>query len=818
MFARGLRQLFAEGRRYAVAASALTAGVALLFGTLLTSLSVGATLSAGVDALGGIGQAGIVSSTPGAAIPEEDAAAVAELPGVGLAVTTLSRGSSVEGARGSRSDLTVTGYSTDLNEAISRLASQGRLPREGSEEVLLPSDIAERLGVTVGDDIALAATTGRRALEVVGIADPRSLGVLAYENIFVSLPTAQDIFDLPAQVTRVDLTFSGSADDWKATNAAKLPPGLVLQDTSAVTSAFGPLLSTITLVLVLASAVTMGVAAILIAVALGAAIRARDSTYAVMRTVGASGAWLGRRVLAEATMLSVVCSIVGIGAGFGVSAVLNLLLTSSNGLPIPPMEVRPWQVAIAFATGLIAGLAGACRSIVSVVRRPPISTITQDRGRRLTGWSRFLVVVAVLAPTVATLFVDLDALTIASLVGLIAASMLLAPVALRLLARMPRLPTWSARASARRLQRTNPLGMISAMTASIACLGLALVIGVSAISTAMSVQISRQFGADVQVTSTVPLDAQATERIAGVSGVRIVSGTIADRATFSGPDGETAAVSVLGVDPATYFQTAQLPWSAGDDHTTPAALEKSGGIVLPAALAASSGAGVGSEVTLTRGTASERLAVVGTFDSLVTGTQVVVPLPIARALGMSGQTGWNASVAEGAHPVEVRDAVADELRDVPGLTVITAAAMRERATSELGAYSASAFAVVLIAFGLGSIGIAGVMAFSVYQRQAEFGALRAVGATRRGVAGLVLWDAIGVSLASLAIGLCLGQLAGVLLTKVIAGSLGVSLAPAFEPGARLAIAVVTVVFLVTASIGPARRASAVDPVVALAAQ
>lgn len=818
MFARGLRQLFSEGRRYAVAASALTAGVALLFGTLLTSLSVGATLSAGVDALGGIGQAGIVSSTPGAAMPEEDAAAVAELPGVGLAVTTLSRGSSVEGAGGSRSDLTITGYSTDLNEAISRLASQGRLPREGSDEVLVPSDIAERLGVSVGDDLALAATTGRRVLKVVGIADPRSLGVLAYENIFVSLPTAQEIFDLPAQVTRVDLTFDGSADEWKARNAAKLPHGLVLQDTSAVTSAFGPLLSTITLVLVLASVVTMGVAAILIAVALGAAIRARDTTYAVMRTVGASGGWLGRRVLAEATTLSVLCSVVGIGAGFGMSAVLNLLLTASNGLPLPTLEVHPWQIGIAFTTGLVAGLAGASRSIVSVVRRPPIATITHDHGGRMPAWSRFAVVAGLLAPTVATLFVDHDALTIAALVGLLAASMFVAPVALRMLARMPWLPTWSAEASARRLQRTNPLGMIAAMTASIACLGLALVIGVSAISTAMVMQISRQFGADVQVSSTVPLDAHATARIAGVSGVSIVSGTIADLATFTGPDGETAAISVLGVDPATYFRTAQLPWNAGDDHTTPASLETSGGIVLPAALAASSGAGVGSVVTLTRGTASERLAVVGTFDSLVTGTQVVVPLATARALGMAGQTGWNVSIAEGAHPLEVRDAVADELSDVPGLTVITAAAMRERATSELGAYSGSAFAVVLIAFGLGSIGIAGVMAFSVHQRRAEFGALRAVGATRRGVAGLVLWDAIAVSLASLAVGLCLGQLAGALLTRVIAGSLGVSLTPVFEPGAWLAIAVVTVVFLVTASIGPARRASAVDPVVALAAQ
>ena len=109
------------------------------------------------------------------------------------------------------------------------------------------------------------------------------------------------------------------------------------------------------------------------------------------------------------------------------------------------------------------------------------------------------------------------------------------------------------------------------------------------------------------------------------------------------------------------------------------------------------------------------------------------------------------------------------------------------------------------------------MAFSVHRRRAEFGALRAIGARRRGVAGLVLWDAIYVSTAALIVGLSLGQVAGALLTEVIAGSLGVSLQVSSEPGAFLLLAAVTFAFLTIASIGPARRASRVDPLVALAA-
>jgi ABC-type lipoprotein release transport system permease subunit len=81
-----------------------------------------------------------------------------------------------------------------------------------------------------------------------------------------------------------------------------------------------------------------------------------------------------------------------------------------------------------------------------------------------------------------------------------------------------------------------------------------------------------------------------------------------------------------------------------------------------------------------------------------------------------------------------------------------------------------------------------------------------------------MWDAIYVSTAALIVGLALGQAAGALLTTIIARSLGVSLRVSVEPGAFLLLAVVTFAFLTLASIGPARRAGRVDPLVALAAQ
>lgn len=119
-FARGLRQLRFDFPRYGVAAVAMTFGVALIFGTLLTSKSINDQLSQGVGSLSGIGDVAVVPAIPGTTAPEAAARAIADLPGVATAIPTLARNSSVRpaGTLGTGHPLTVTGYPTTFNTEL----------------------------------------------------------------------------------------------------------------------------------------------------------------------------------------------------------------------------------------------------------------------------------------------------------------------------------------------------------------------------------------------------------------------------------------------------------------------------------------------------------------------------------------------------------------------------------------------------------------------------------------------------------------------------------------------------------------------------
>jgi putative ABC transport system permease protein len=200
-------------------------------------------------------------------------------------------------------------------------------------------------------------------------------------------------------------------------------------------------------------------------------------------------------------------------------------------------------------------------------------------------------------------------------------------------------------------------------------------------------------------------------------------------------------------------------------------------------------------------------------EGLTADKRVQVYFAVAQAAGFGGIGSLQVAVRTAGDPMAsvaaVRRAVQSVDRTVPIANVNTmdgliASSLGDRKLTVvlLGVFSG-------LALLLASIGIYGVMSYTVAQRTREMGVRVALGATRERVMQMVMRQGVVMSLAGVALGL-----AGALgLTRFISAQL-YQVSPTDPPTFGTVATVLTVVAVV-ATIGPALRATRVDPVVAL---
>jgi predicted permease len=206
------------------------------------------------------------------------------------------------------------------------------------------------------------------------------------------------------------------------------------------------------------------------------------------------------------------------------------------------------------------------------------------------------------------------------------------------------------------------------------------------------------------------------------------------------------------------------------------------------------------------------VGVVGTINSIDLGEPVAkerLYYPLAQAVRPSMGLVLKTSIEPRALAPQVREAVRsiDSEQAVADLRtmdewVAQSLVIRRTPTVLLALFGA-------VALLLAAIGIYGMLAFGVAQRERELGIRQALGADRRDIVSLV----VGQGLRTTTVGLAIGLVAAVALTRYLSAML-------FEVGTRdvsvfLAVTGLLLAVALAACYLPARRASAVDPIAAL---
>ncbi|MCA0293956.1 MAG: ABC transporter permease [Actinobacteria bacterium] len=690
----------------------------------------------------------------------------------------------------------------------------GRWP-DAANEVVLSTGAASSLGVSAGGSLRLSGTD--RTLVVVGVTDEPS-------TVFAKTGYAADAAFAAAGI---DPATGGS--QWSV-KVAGTDPAAALPAVKAAMAAISPKLSVelaatvqdkavadvargfdvLTNVLWAFAAVALVVGMITISNTFTITLAQRRRQTGLLRAVGASGGQVRRRFLAEALILGVVGSALGLGAGVGIAA---LAATWSGsvfwGLALPTV-----QLLMAFGLGVLTTVVAAWVPIVRGTRVAPLEALqpvlTTEQARRASAGRAItcgvlllggagLAVAAVVPATSVGFLLAIGAGLLISLAVLFGAP-LFVPGLLRLFGRPVRRLGTVPRLAADNAER-NPRRATATATALMLAIGLVVTLQVAAASIRETTlnQIQERYPVDVAVTwpgsdgnaAAVPSDVR--DRLGATQGVSAsvsLDGGLAevngDGVTLLGWKGPIARVTGQGNGVA----DDQVLVNPDASEGWPATVSVSGSQgrltlkVVPSHLV-DYGQAMVSEKNLARITTV-------TPDSMVwlsvrdRSQAVSVIAAVSTIVGSQGQVSGGLPMA----------ATYQQILNVV-LTITTA--------------------LLAVAVVIALIGVSNTLGLSVLERTRESALLRALGLQSRSLRWMLTVEALLVTLVGVVVGVAAGAFFGWLAVTSLARSAHFDNAVfTVEVPQTLGMVAIAVVAAALASVLPGRRAAKAAPTEALA--
>ncbi len=248
-------------------------------------------------------------------------------------------------------------------------------PRLTAEDIIIGTELASDLGVTVGDKLRITASSGQAAtLTISGIVDLGNKGV-NQRNTYVALHTAQAMLGLIGGVSSIDVTVDDvyaaedvaqritaatgvEADSWIRTNA---------QFFNAVNA---QTLANLAIRFFVGLSVAFGIASVLIV-----SVVQKSKEIGILRAMGASQGQIMRVFLLQGAVFGLTGSLIGSAAGAAALVFWHSWVRNPDGTELFPLVLESQLFIVSAVLATLTGLAAAVAPALRGARLDPVVAI-----------------------------------------------------------------------------------------------------------------------------------------------------------------------------------------------------------------------------------------------------------------------------------------------------------------------------------------------------------------------------------------------------------------------------------------------------------
>jgi putative ABC transport system permease protein len=824
------QQYHARPFRCALMIGSMTAGVALIAALDIVNVSVLAHFRATVEQVAGRAQLQVALGTGEIGFDEAIADLVASEPGVRHAFG-LARGTLVTpDAR--REVLQLIGI--DFGSEAKNSYDVRVIEQEGddieilndSTSVFLGAEYAARRGIRVGTRLPFATPTGIKALRVRGLLETHGLARVFGGNLAVmDLPAAQMLLGKGRQIDQVDVQL-GDGFEVAAVRERlerRLPGSLTITPPAQRGERFERIIASFQALLTGISIFCLLAAVFVIYNTLATALSQRSPELATLVALGARPRIILCLILAEASVIGVLASGIGVIAGVGLARILLEFVAQSmaniyNTRFNVPSCVPSWANALWYlVVGTAAAVGAALVPAINASRIEPLRLLRSERGDQLSthpgdgallwvGGSLLGLTAGAALLEHATRSIEWG--NVASALWYVSGTILVIPImgfagrGLRSL--LPKLFGLSGEIAAEGLtRRPERTGTTTAV------IGLSLGVAVLIASVAYSFRASMRnwfiLSGDLIVSSmategswlAMPLDATVGNVLQQLPGVERVE----TYRVLAGQAYQDMRIAVIGVSPG--FVEGSLFRSQiidGDPEAVVRSIYDGTGVVISENFADRVQLGAGDTLVLPTPQGSRRFPIIGVLAADFSADHGSVVLGRARLQKLWGETRvsqFHVFLRPGADAASVRERIGDALGRQYLLKILTVPETLAFHQSKIDEAFGFTYAIQLLVVVVTLAGIVDLLMTDVLERRSEIGILRGIGTDDWRIARALRLEATVIGLAGALFGIIVG-LGGALLWVRL--NVRILLGFVLEPHFDLSVAALCVVLATAAAV------------------